>query len=672
MATYSELYDQLKSPEFKTAYDKIASKSGSSIYDLFGYGDPPPSDPQPPGVDMGGPEGYSTLQEDPLSGGVYTKNVLRDMTDNELYRAALEKGINPQGDEITEGPLTGTVGYDYDKLRGINKIAVGPETGEAWDWRDDPEETLLGTPTGASYPSRFGFPGLIKMGYNLLSMNPYTKALNFFRTKQDEPYTTIEWSAPEVAEVITGDGSQGDGSEKKKRTALTNQQIEALRKTEKEKGQSAPTGTEGRNPWGRMDSAQGGLMSLAHGGRPGFQDGTPSLGDWLSTPFLSEGESTFDKMKKAGSDLIKAKNLGQYQDISSSYTQPVTYEDSPVFQAGLENWDATGLGSLSSKIINKIVPSTLAMASPFDSGFLKGGLNVPPKEDVIAEYSQWNEPEMAQALGEQAWANAFGHEVSHLGWQYKPDREEWETESRAPGIGKDKGEEQWNYMHDLMYGPRYDEETFGRPGEDYLTTKGLINKGDLSYTPEAFDLIAKSRLIPEHKRAIGFGINPFEDTSRGYYRSPYQKSIAKYGTQEGPPGTKGGSTTKTNLANFAAQAKALEKAKDPRGGGAQAGGIGSTGHGRGGHHFSSGGRPGFKEGTGFSRAMEIAQDKLKTRALEILPWSVGIPFNELSTKHQQEVIDSFSPGELLGKAQGGTVQRYFGTGGIANLQNHAL
>ena len=117
MATYSELYDQLKSPEFKTAYDKIASKSGSSIYDLFGYGDPPPVKyaTRGPEVYMPGPEG----QESPLSGGVYTKNVLSKMTDNELYRAALEKGINPQGDEITVGPQTGTLGYDYDKLKGI-------------------------------------------------------------------------------------------------------------------------------------------------------------------------------------------------------------------------------------------------------------------------------------------------------------------------------------------------------------------------------------------------------------------------------------------------------------------------------------------------------------------------------------------------------------------------
>ena len=88
---------------------------------------------------------------------------------------------------------------------------------------------------------------------------------------------------------------------------------------------------------------------------------------------------------------------------------------------------------------------------------------------------------------------------------------------------------------------------------------------------------------------------------------------------------------------------------------------------------AQGGRIGFKEGSGFSKAMESAQDKLKTRALELFPWSLGIPFNELSPKHRKEVIDSFSPGELLGKAQGGRIGFWEGglvgysRGGIASL-----
>ena len=117
------------------------------------------------------------------------------------------------------------------------------------------------------------------------------------------------------------------------------------------------------------------------------------------------------------------------------------------------------------------------------------------------------------------------------------------------------GEEQWNYLHDLMYGgasARYGDverkaamekniQSFvglpkGSPQRkkalegaltnleenpekfttsrviDYLTNRELINPGDLSYTPKAYNEIAWSGLTTPSKQAIGFGINPFEDT----------------------------------------------------------------------------------------------------------------------------------------------------------------
>jgi len=62
--------------------------------------------------------------------------------------------------------------------------------------------------------------------------------------------------------------------------------------------------------------------------------------------------------------------------------------------------------------------------------------------------------------------------------------------------------------------------------EEYLVDKGLINPGDLSYTPKAFDEIAWSGLTTPSKRAIGFGINPFEDTRAAgqfYKQQKYKK-----------------------------------------------------------------------------------------------------------------------------------------------------
>ena len=231
----------------------------------------------------------------------------------------------------------------------------------------------------------------------------------------------------------------------------------------------------------------------------------------------------------ANGSSYKQNILDQYQNIASQYNQPVTYTDSPVFQAGFEKWNPYGIGSYlaqgAQKAKSALGLNTAATAAPFG-----GGMYVPPKEDAIAEYSKYiSDPETATALGESDWATQFGHETSHLGWEYENLAKQLasisphlKTSASNPSYA---GEEQWNYMNDLMYGPRYDEDVHGRPGEDYLTTKGLINKGDLSYTPEAFDVIAKSGLITPHKRAIGFGKNPHEDTMMGKMRSYPNRSI---------------------------------------------------------------------------------------------------------------------------------------------------
>ena len=255
-------------------------------------------------------------------------------------------------------------------------------------------------------------------------------------------------------------------------------------------------------------------------------------------------------------DKYKNNLLNQYQDITTQYPGKADMTTSPVFQAGMEKMDPFGIGSaigwgghLLGQGIGAIMPSldpnAAAAAAPFG-----GGIVVPSVKSFQKDYTnllgKTPSPEnvaTANELGKWNWADAFGHETSHLGWEYEPTTKYGITSSVWPtleqGLGTFKadasnpkygGEEQWNYMHDLMYGPRYDDE-FNIPGKDYLTTRGLINKGDLSYTPEAFDVIANSGLISEHKKAIGFGVNPFEDTrAAGRW---YQMQQDKRATDQG-------------------------------------------------------------------------------------------------------------------------------------------
>jgi hypothetical protein len=167
------------------------------------------------------------------------------------------------------------------------------------------------------------------------------------------------------------------------------------------------------------------------------------------------------------------------------------------------------------------------------------------------------------------YANTFGHEMSHLGWEYKPASERinvpgvgeegglWSALSQSKG-GAGEGEEVWNYMHDLMYAPRsYSQDKFDSDfknlqnqfasgkihpdqyraegsalieklkaspsgidqGKGWLKSRDYINPGDLSYTPKAHEAIAWSGLTSADKRAIGFGVNPHEATMMGQMRS---------------------------------------------------------------------------------------------------------------------------------------------------------
>ena len=276
---------------------------------------------------------------------------------------------------------------------------------------------------------------------------------------------------------------------------------------------------------------------------------------------------------------IKEAYLNQYKDIASQNLnqnrQNLSYTDSPIFQKGYEAWNPTGIGSLTGQNLTLPMVNLAGLAGGFD---VSGIANVFGDQTSAAFANKLINPVFSGTATypeKLKYANVFGHEMSHLGWDYKKPSER----INVPGVGIEGdeafaksglsqtdygGEEQWNYMHDLMYGPRSKyigedlskmftglpkgspqkekalEEaqgilkdfgksgmtTYSIPGKDYLTDKGLINKGDLSYTPKAYNEIAWSGLTTPSKQAIGFGINPFEDTKAAgqwYAQQKYKK-----------------------------------------------------------------------------------------------------------------------------------------------------
>ena len=287
----------------------------------------------------------------------------------------------------------------------------------------------------------------------------------------------------------------------------------------------------------------------------------------------------------AGAQEYKTKFLNEYQDIAAQSSADLnrgklSYTDSPIFNRGYEAWDPSSFGS--TLISNYAVPVGNLISKglePFTGDYTitsgkAGGIGGPTAAGFAEHIKGPILSGTATPDEKLKFANTFGHEMSHLGWQYKPKDERISVGGKTEGGGLSAlmgsvsgdyaGEEQWNYMHDLMYAPRaysyehyesdlknlkdqlasgkISKEEFNKkgkaigervqseglalPGKDYLTEKGLINKGDLSYTPKAHDTIAWSGLTSADKKAIGFGVNPFEDTKAAgqwYKQQKYRK-----------------------------------------------------------------------------------------------------------------------------------------------------
>ena len=173
------------------------------------------------------------------------------------------------------------------------------------------------------------------------------------------------------------------------------------------------------------------------------------------------------------------------------YMQGSGYLTSPIFQQGFEKWDPESLESAQLKQkfnspLNKLLNAQGMAGSDT-------GLYVPEPSERQIE-SEFYGP----------FQDTMGHETSHLGFDY--DNRFRKGLAEAYGGINPLGEENWNYMHDLMYGNDYN--TFQR---NKLMNRGLMSLPTpvfggrfgrrIGYTPggwnpNTYNKIRSSGLVP--------------------------------------------------------------------------------------------------------------------------------------------------------------------------------
>ena len=151
------------------------------------------------------------------------------------------------------------------------------------------------------------------------------------------------------------------------------------------------------------------------------------------------------------------------------------YETSPIYQQGMERWDPESLESAQMEQKFKGPLSNLSGGVGGMAGS-ETGLYVPEPLERRKE-SGYYEP----------FQSVMGHEASHLGFDYdNPFRKGLAEYAGGLDIGNTiynpLGEENWNYMHDLMYGDT-------KKGSEYLydfPRNKLINRGLYSLPTPVF------------------------------------------------------------------------------------------------------------------------------------------------------------------------------------------
>ena len=187
------------------------------------------------------------------------------------------------------------------------------------------------------------------------------------------------------------------------------------------------------------------------------------------------------------------------------YMKGSGYLTSPIFQQGFEKWDPQGIESLKiEKKFNKPVYKyfgTEGMAGKETGMYVPGPDKTPQeiKDDATRLFPGNTESQNTYIQNQtenitNPWQAVMGHETSHLGWDYNPYRKGL---AETGGGFSPLGEENWNYMHDLMYGTSNMNNPFYL---DYqrkkLINRGLYNADRDSWTQKGYNKIKSSGLVP--------------------------------------------------------------------------------------------------------------------------------------------------------------------------------
>ena len=212
------------------------------------------------------------------------------------------------------------------------------------------------------------------------------------------------------------------------------------------------------------------------------------------------------------------------------YMQGSGYQTSPIFQQGAERWDPQGIESMLAETKFKGPMGQGLSAQAMTEG--ETGLYVDDIEKILAEVEEdirgkyrHESPEVIEKQVKRArkealtdWQTQMGHESTHLGFDYNKTLglPLHKIKAEAYGGKNPIGEENWNYMHDLMYGG----------GNLDFQKKQLINKGlyslptpvfggqfgkRMGYTPggwsqKGYDAIRNSGLVDWQKGMLMQGL----------------------------------------------------------------------------------------------------------------------------------------------------------------------
>ncbi len=212
------------------------------------------------------------------------------------------------------------------------------------------------------------------------------------------------------------------------------------------------------------------------------------------------------------------------KEIAKGYMEGSGYLTSPIFQQGLGSWIPEGIES------SRAQSEFSKKGEAYDAQAMavgETGLYVDDIEKILAEVEEdirgkyrHESPEVIEKQVKRArkealtdWQTQMGHEGSHLGFDY--DKTLGTTLSML--LNKNpRSEENWNYMHDLMYGG----------GNLDFQKKQLINKGlyslptpvfggqfgkRMGYTPggwsqKGYDAIRNSGLVDWQKGMLMQGL----------------------------------------------------------------------------------------------------------------------------------------------------------------------